>query len=359
MNIPEQPPSKSENEKNALPLVCFGYRHVPSWAVFLILATITVISAFVLSTLTPPARPPAKIVSSPLPKAAPASVEAVGHAATDRLITRLKKHGLWEIDPSQASVPPFFINSYPSDLNAVADIDVKKRVFLHSLLPHALYVRQEVLQHRERLKAILLKVNCALEDIQFEPGQRGNNVCAWSDDLAEEEVSFIRQLSINYRSVTAEGLLERVDAVPISIILAQGALESSWGSSRFTREGNSVFGMWTWKKKGIVPARRDAGKTHKVRAYGSIRDSIRAYHLTLNRVGFYDQFRQLRKLTDDPLVLVEGLSSYSERGEEYVEEIKAVITSNDLQQYDGYYLSDLGQSDFTDFKAAEPVKTSL
>jgi len=155
-----------------------------------------------------------------------------------------------------------------------------------------------------------------------------------------------------------------VDAVPTSIILAQGALESSWGSSRFAREGNSVFGMWTWKSKGLVPARRDEGKTHKVRAYDNILDSVRAYHLNLNRLDPYDQFRQLRRQTDDPLILAEGLSLYSERGEEYVEEIRNIILANDLQKYDSCRLSDPDLPDLStpvtrSNPAAEPPKASL
>jgi Bax protein len=135
--------------------------------------------------------------------------------------------------------------------------------------------------------------------------------------------------------------------VPISIILAQGAIESSWGSSRFTREGNSIFGMWTWKKKGIVPLRRDEGKTHKVKIYDSVLDSVRAYHLTLNRLDTYEEFRQYRKYTDDPLIMAEGLLPYSERGQEYVNEIKKVIIFNKLQKYDSYNLSDLDPAKLT------------
>jgi len=152
---------------------------------------------------------------------------------------------------------------------------------------------------------------------------------------------------MDYRVTTADGLLERVDAVPTSIILAQGALESSWGSSRFTREGNSVFGMWTWKTKGMVPSMRDEGKTHKVKVYESVLDSVRAYHLTLNRLEPYTQFRQLRLQTDNPLLMAEGLTQYSEKGDAYVEDIQNVILSNDLQKYDSYRLSDFDLPEFS------------
>jgi len=276
------------------------------------------------------------------------------HDATDYLINQLKSNGLWKIPPS-LEVPRFFIESYPPDLYSVDDISTKKKVFLHSLLPHALLVREEALRKRDRLESILGKIDCSLEDINFDAGYDAIEECSWSDFLAEDETTFIRNLCTNYRATSAVELLKRVDAVPTSIILAQGALESSWGSSRFTREGNSIFGMWTWKTKGMVPSRRDEGKTHKVKVYESVLDSVRAYHLTLNRLDSYGEFRQLRSHTDDPLILAEGLTLYSERGEEYVEDIKKVILSNNLQKYDNCSLTDIEQ--MTQFTGSPPKET--
>jgi len=96
--------------------------------------------------------------------------------------------------------------------------------------------------------------------------------------------------------------------------------------------------MWTWKTKGIVPLQREEGKTHKVKAYDSILDSVRAYQLTLNRLNPYEHLRNLRLETDDSLVLAEGLTRYSQRGNEYVNDIKNVILSNKLQAYDRFTL---------------------
>ncbi|MFC1844984.1 glucosaminidase domain-containing protein [Thermodesulfobacteriota bacterium] len=283
--------------------------------------------------------------------------------ATANLISKLKYYGLWNF-PVSEEVPRFFIKSYPADLNSVQDISVKKKIFINSLLPHALFVRQEALQRRSKLESILNKIDCNVESLDFGYEFEDENQCPWTDFLKEEDVNFIQNLSKNYRTTSAETLLERVDAVPTSIILAQGALESSWGSSRFTREGNSVFGMWTWKTRGIVPSRRDEGKTHKVKVYESILDSVRAYHLTLNRLDHYEEFRHLRTNTDDPLIIAEGLKLYSERGEDYVEDIKNVIRSNDLQRYDSYRLIDLDLPELTlpfsgDIKLAEPGKAPL
>jgi Bax protein len=132
-----------------------------------------------------------------------------------------------------------------------------------------------------------------------------------------------------------------VNIIPVSLILAQGALESSWGTSRFTREGNSLFGLWTWSKYGIIPNNRDEGKNHKIEAYDSILASLRKYTLTLNRVDAYADFRTIRTKSLDPYKLADGLQLYSERGEEYVLDIKQVISSNNLTEYDEVQFPDV------------------
>jgi hypothetical protein len=81
-------------------------------------------------------------------------------------------------------------------------------------------------------------------------------------------------------------------------------------------------------------------------------------------VESYEEFRQLRRNTDNPLILVEGLKFYSERGQDYVEDIKNVILSNGLQKYDNFSLTDLDLPEFTgsvsgDINSAESSKTSL
>ena len=351
MNTPSTDINNSEKKNNSSHMIRFGRHQVQNWSVYLTLGIITAVLFVVISTLgnfyhdtlQPQVPQIQKSLKQPVFK-------AEKHEATDNLINKLKQNELWSFSPTQ-DVPRFFIESYPVDLNAVSDISIKKKVFLHSLLPHALFVRQEALQKRGRLESILSKVDCSLQDINFDAELENEPQCSWSEFLDDADESFIDKLCATYRTTSAVELLERVDAVPTSIILAQGALESSWGSSRFTREGNSIFGMWTWKTKGIVPSKREEGKTHKVKVYENVLDSVRAYHLTLNRLEPYTHFRQLRLLTDDPLVMAEGLSLYSERGEEYVEDIKNVILSNNLQKYDSCSLSD---SDLPNFSG--PVK---
>ena len=52
-------------------------------------------------------------------------------------------------------------------------------------------------------------------------------------------------------------LIKRTDIVPLSLLIAQGAIESAWGTSRFAREGNNFFGIWCNRPGcGMVPAKR-------------------------------------------------------------------------------------------------------
>ena len=321
-------------------LMCFGNRRYHPMTVYsiwgILVALLFILTGYFGMEYRVAQTHPPEITTRNRPVVVPAFNET---GPTAKLIQKLKKYGLWTLSPMQ-KVPRFFLKAYPPDLDTVRDISVKKRIFLHALLPQALLVRREVLQKRERLEAILDGIDCASEetDIDFGPAFEGQ--CSWTENLPEKDVSFIRNLSREYRTTSAETLLKRVDAVPVSIILAQGALESFWGSSRFSREGNSIFGMWTWKTPGIIPIRRDEGKTHKVKIYDDILASVRAYQLTLNRLEPYTEFRQLRQSTDDPLILAEGLSLYSERGQDYVEDIKKVILANNLQEYDNYSLND-------------------
>lgn len=145
----------------------------------------------------------------------------------------------------------------------------------------------------------------------------------------------------NYRVTWQPGkedwveLLERVDAVALELALAQSANESAWGQSRFAKQGNNYFGQWCFKKGcGIVPARREKGKTHEVARYESVNDSVRSYIKNINTVTAYAPLRAARKndraagKQPDAIAQADGLLKYSQRREAYVKEIRALIRAN-------------------------------
>ncbi len=164
-----------------------------------------------------------------------------------------------------------------------------------------------------------------------------------TDAYTPEQMDLIRPLAAKYR-VPLDGkpdsafwamLLKRLDKVPVELALAQAANESAWGTSRFARDGNNYFGQWCYKEGcGIVPARRNVDLSHEVKVFASAAESVRAYIYNLNTTSAYKRLRSLRQYMRrsgakfDAALLAGGLSTYSERGAEYVKSIRNLIRHN-------------------------------
>ncbi len=134
-------------------------------------------------------------------------------------------------------------------------------------------------------------------------------------------------------------LLKRVDIIPPGLALAQAASESAYGTSRFSRLANNLFGEWTFAPgTGIVPKDRPEGKTYEIRRFKSIFASVNAYFKNLNTHRAYKNLREKRAFLRSeglPLkstTLADGLIHYSIRGEEYVKSIKKIIRQNRLSR---------------------------
>lgn len=134
--------------------------------------------------------------------------------------------------------------------------------------------------------------------------------------------------------------LKRIDFIPISLALGQAAIESGWGKSRFAREANNIFGHWTWGEKGIVPENRDENKTHKIRIFDTLQDSVDAYVLNLNRHFAYKNFRSKREIFRqknkkfDGIEAAKTMGNYSTKRDEYVNLLSRLILSNKFFYFD-------------------------
>jgi Bax protein len=131
-------------------------------------------------------------------------------------------------------------------------------------------------------------------------------------------------------------LKRRIDFVPIDLVLAQSANESAWGTSRFVIMGNALFGQQTFSQDfpGIIPYNRRPGTKHSVEKFKSVRQSVRSYINNLNTHPAYLAFRLLRSLArsrgkiPDGQFLAAGLAQYSERREDYIRDIRTMISVN-------------------------------
>ena len=215
------------------------------------------------------------------------------------------------------------------DFAAMVEIDVRKQKFFSYLREYILAANAKVLETREQLR---LYDNVAASGAPFSPTER-----AWILKVADEyelDTSKLVELEI-----TAE-LMKRVDEVPVAMALAQAANESAWGTSRFAIEGNNIFGQWCFEEGcGLVPLQRRRNASHEVRKFKSISESVSSYIKNINTQFSYEGLRELRaqmRKRNEPLNAIElavGLAAYSERGENYVDEVQNLIIQNGLDRF--------------------------
>ena len=124
--------------------------------------------------------------------------------------------------------------------------------------------------------------------------------------------------------------------VPRELIIAQAAIETGWGKSRFANEGNNLFGIRTWDidEPHLLPIPWTKWPGWGVKVYETRCDSVRDYLRILNEVFAFTEFRAARDSgVDDGLVLAEYLTQYASN-QNYVELVKEVIKYNIRGEYD-------------------------
>jgi len=149
----------------------------------------------------------------------------------------------------------------------------------------------------------------------------------------------IDKLKKRYRVKSDLELLYALKPHPQSLTLAQAAIESSWGTSRFFVKANNIFGMWSVNKhEKRIPARfkRNGVKTIWLRKFDSLEESVEAYYFLMGRAKAYKRFRKVCYETNNVHKMVKKLDKYSELGAEYGRRLSGVIRYNKLQKYDTY-----------------------
>ena len=100
--------------------------------------------------------------------------------------------------------------------------------------------------------------------------------------------------------------------IPLDLLLAQAALESGWGTSRFAREGKNLFGMRTYNL--TEPHMLPSNKPRKwgVKVYEHECDSVMHYINTLNNGTAFGKYQKLRDEGEtDAIKLLHTLESYA------------------------------------------------
>ncbi len=207
------------------------------------------------------------------------------------------------------------LRSFPADYYTIKETKAQKERFVEILYPLILKEEEKIRQERAFVKAFFDHFT--------------------EDGIANAEaVARLAKIAKKYRVKSLydrEEYLERIDTIPVSLVLAQAAIESNWGKSRFAREANNLFGEWTWGKRGIVPKNRPEGKRYKIRIFDTLEASIASYMRNLNRHWAYAEFREARKVAREKGLPFDGfaaaiyLKRYSQLGEKYTYMVKRTI----------------------------------
>lgn len=221
-------------------------------------------------------------------------------------------------------------------VKAVKAIPVNKKRFFNSLLPLIEHENSQLATQRKNLilmQEALLAEKPLSDSEQSQLAALSKTYRVSRPDAANTEID---QTAI--AKLLIAKLLIKVDQIPASLVLSQSANESAWGRSRFAKEANNYFGIWCFKPGcGIVPTGRPDNAKYEVTRYHSAEDSVHAYFININSHPAYKELRRIRaelRVNNAPITgtaLAMGLSKYSARGADYIQELQAMIRYNNLE----------------------------
>ncbi len=216
------------------------------------------------------------------------------------------------------------IEKLPVDFSKLAPA-YRKRVFIAAILPLAVTVKKQFdAEHR-----YVIDINNKIRE----------NIPINANDIKRLDLMFNRY---NIKGGSLKQRLKKLSlrsgSVPISLLLAQAAVESNWGASRFAIYGNNLFGIRTYHSDGMKPKTRSRyERNFKVVAYKNLGSSIKSYIINFNTGWAYKGLRKTREALfpkENPYKMADNLRFYSIKRDGYVKMIKYVISKNDLGRFD-------------------------
>lgn len=232
-------------------------------------------------------------------------------------------YNLNEIKRGDAEVPNLFLEKLPRELTTLKDADIKKELFISTMLPPILKVNEFILYERNRLLEIMSSIEM-------------------NGDASLDDLYWLRRKMLRYRmeDFNIDELHSRMNIIPPSLALTQAAIETGWGASRFAQEANALYGQWTWNDEtGMIPLERQSGENHSIKRFQNLISAVEGYALNLNTHTAYEDFRIVRSKSSDGVIEVNDdllftLLYYSELGFEYVDNLSSIMRVNGLRSFD-------------------------
>lgn len=208
------------------------------------------------------------------------------------------------------------------DFAAFDDTRAKKQAFFEYMLPKINKANAEILKERAFVQKNTPRIPLTTQWVKLIEKYRIDTTGKTTQDIKQS-------------------LLKRVDIIPPSLALVQAANESSWGTSRFAKKANNLYGQWCFSEGcGLVPNQRQSGMTHEVKTFKTPSASIKSYMKNLNTHPAFKALRDIRYGLRKQNKVIEGqklsagLMDYSERKKDYVRELNRMISFNRLEPLD-------------------------
>jgi Bax protein len=219
-------------------------------------------------------------------------------------------------------------------ISNLVSISEKKEQFINQILPAVLIVKYNEQQKYNRVEELLVKMDQKIP-------------------ISQRDSTFLDSLKFKYESIDYHSLLKKLKPHQTSLVLAQAAIESGWGQSRFAIEGNNLFGVMASREDILLKnSIGGGGKSNRFSAkkYETVTESIEHYFFILGKHKAYNKFRIKRFEEKSVYHMIDGLNKYSEKGTEYTDMLKYIIKWNDLEKYDSYIIDESYIIDNFNFK---------
>lgn len=206
----------------------------------------------------------------PRPEELACATSSVSHAQLQRI--SLPAHA-----PKRAADAAPLVKDLPA-LDEIDNVDARKARFVSIVLPIVDAVNRDTLRAR---KLVAIALDCRDK----------------SRPLASSvEAKILRMAREHAGGDDLQSLYRNLDAVPPSLALAQSAIESGWGTSRFAQKGNALFGQYVAPGEGgMMPKGVDKDSTIRLAKFEALVDSVRSYVRNLNSHNAYAGFRAKRR----------------------------------------------------------------
>jgi len=209
----------------------------------------------------------------------------------------------------------------PVKYNGTLDFDtvpegIRKSVFINYMLPAIVIERDhllDLLRHTEFIESRMVNKRA----------------------LRQNDILFFKEMMQKYDATSIKDLKLRLYPHPVSLVLAQAALESGWGTSNVFSRANNPFGIMSFssdeqRKRFLNPEQQTEVY---LRSYNDVNQSVEHYYFFTSKLSSYEKFRKKRWERGSSISLVKLLKSYHETNE-YTTLIESIIKKNDLEKYD-------------------------